>query len=776
MISIAIMLNKHESICSETIQSINNQSVKIDEIVILTNASNKINLEEIESNIKIVVQNSDNGFVSSIRSFIENSDCKYFGIIKNGDVWNRDKIKIQVDKLAFNNASVCLCLTEDMHNSELYSQFISKINDDNYHKLKSLFFYSEFFLDNTCLFLKEYLINISNSIVKEKYLLDIFKKSTIENKLVYVTENLITTVNVFDEVNLGLEKIKKNNERYISYSDFFKNIDNKLFSNIFNQENIYHDMSEKYIRECEEVFLYIRAIGRYNASLRMVGIEKLYKLYDVEEIRAVLIEKYLISNDVLEQLEIICDINCLEYAISNETEKEISKLKVEQFERSKRRTDFLRNKNKINTMPENYKKIVSKIRNKKKIKIAYFVLQSAVFKYEELYKLFDKNESFEQAIVICPMIRNSIDYNIKEYIRSYDYFAKNEYKYNIIKAYDIESDEYVDIKSTYDPDIVFFSSPYNTVPDNLYIYNFEDRLTCFTTYAYHVADMHEMLYNQTFHNLLWKFYIESDLHKKMAIENMDNKAINTVVTGNPGMDGFLYGVRTNSDIWKVKDENVKRIIWAPHHTIEDDDKYSPRTFSTYNNSVTNVGTFKKAEESRASNFTKIYDDMLNLAKRYEGKIQIAFKPHPMLRRKLYDHQDWGIEATDAYYEKWANMENAQLEESAYIELFNSSDAMVFDSGSFIAEYLFCGKPAMYVRRRESVVDVLNEFGKEALEIHYKGYNMCDIYEFIEMVLNNEDVKKNERDTFYNEHLKTPNGKSASQNIYEDICHEINKQV
>ena len=77
---------------------------------------------------------------------------------------------------------------------------------------------------------------------------------------------------------------------------------------------------------------------------------------------------------------------------------------------------------------------------------------------------------------------------------------------------------------------------------------------------------------------------------------------------------------------------------------------------------------------------------------------IAFKPHPILKPKLYKHALWGKERTDAYYHCWETMENTQLEMSDYIDLFMTSDAMIFDSVSFMTEYLYTKKPALFLCR------------------------------------------------------------------------------
>lgn len=63
----------------------------------------------------------------------------------------------------------------------------------------------------------------------------------------------------------------------------------------------------------------------------------------------------------------------------------------------------------------------------------------------------------------------------------------------------------------------------------------------------------------------------------------------------------------------------KKIIWAPHHSLEDCGGLQLSTFLSY------------------------YKFFFELAQKYFNDIQIVFKPHPLLKEKLYQHPDWGKE-------------------------------------------------------------------------------------------------------------------------------------
>jgi len=224
---------------------------------------------------------------------------------------------------------------------------------------------------------------------------------------------------------------------------------------------------------------------------------------------------------------------------------------------------------------------------------------------------------------------------------------------------------------------------------------------------------------------------------------------NALVTGYPGIDNLQYGIRLENNLWKDDDITKKRIIWAPHHTID----------------------FR--ERVGFSCFLRYYETMIDIAKEFEDRIQVSFKPHPLLKNKLYDHPQWGREVTDQYYRRWEELDNGQVNTDDYVDLFNSSDALIHDSGSFVAEYLSCGKPALFTISDDSVTQRFNEFGKIALDRYYQAFNESDIESFVELVIGErEDTKRNERDEFYKTYLLPKNSKKASVNIFEDICREV----
>jgi CDP-glycerol glycerophosphotransferase (TagB/SpsB family) len=165
--------------------------------------------------------------------------------------------------------------------------------------------------------------------------------------------------------------------------------------------------------------------------------------------------------------------------------------------------------------------------------------------------------------------------------------------------------------------------------------------------------------------------------------------------------------------------------------------------------------------------------MVALAEKYRDSIQFAFKPHQLLKFKL--QKIWGEERTKNYYERWATMENTQLEETNYVDFFLTSDAMIHDCGSFTTEYLFVNKPVMYLTHDEHVAERFNPFGLKSFECHYRGSSVEEIERFLQrVVLEGDDPKRSSRDALFEKYLKPIDGLLPSQKIIKTIEQMVNQ--
>ena len=164
--------------------------------------------------------------------------------------------------------------------------------------------------------------------------------------------------------------------------------------------------------------------------------------------------------------------------------------------------------------------------------------------------------------------------------------------------------------------------------------------------------------------------------------------------------------------------------------------------------------------------------MLRMAKKYSDSIQIAFKPHPVLRNKLNEY--WGKERTDEYYKEWDSGENTFFENGEYVDLFLTSDAMIHDSGSFLIEYLYLDKPVMRTDNGQPLQNEFNDFALSCLDHYYQGKTEDEVEKFIKMVIDGEDEKKEPRRKFLTENLLPYNRRLPSDNIYDFLVNEFRK--
>lgn len=395
----------------------------------------------------------------------------------------------------------------------------------------------------------------------------------------------------------------------------------------------------------------------------------------------------------------------------------------------------------------NHKRVLHKLKQKDKIKVAFFLIHESVWKYDGVYGLMANDNRFDPIVVVCPYITYGEETMFREMNKAYN-SAKNK-GFNVIKTYDETTKQWLDVKSEIKPDMVFFSNPHKLTKDEYYIDHFNDSLTCYVPYNFGNSHLYQQMHNQLFHNYLWRLFAETEFHKDLSIKYARNRGINVIVTGYPGTDILLDKNHFSENIWKQKDNRIKKIIWAPHHTIDDN-----TAFLSY------------------SSFLIYAEFMVRIAHEYKGKIQMAFKPHPILFNRLCQLPNWGTERTKNYYNQWERMENGQLVEGGYIDLFLTSDAMIHDSGSFLIEYLYTGKPVLHTNRDENISDRLNAFGTLAFNQHYHAKNELDIKKFIEDVLNNKDEKKAERELFLASKLLLPNQMSASENIYHELINQL----
>lgn len=423
---------------------------------------------------------------------------------------------------------------------------------------------------------------------------------------------------------------------------------------------------------------------------------------------------------------------------------------------------YVKVKNQIETIA------VNKIKKKKKITVGFMANYSSTWIGNSLYHLFEESERYEPYVILL-----ANHYGMDEHYKN---ITKKEYKEEVekFKKYPVRLIQTMDWKTgrefTWDelgvrPELLIWLSPWvHAFGEYFHLYNFPlDVLHTYIPYSFMLADNEqgnytENQYNYVMHNITWKNFEGSFKDLEMAEKYAFVGASNAVYVGCPKMDS-IYGVEIEEeDIWSevekkhLANKEKKRIIFAPHHSLENS---APINFSTF-----------------ASN----YQLMLNLAEEYQKETVWVMRPHPQLKmRALATGLFRSEEEWSKYLQKWNSLSNATvMQGGSYMKLFKESDAMIDDSVSYLAEYLYADKPLLFLTGNRQA---FNDFGMELVKIHYSvaGDDEMGIREFIEkVVIKKEDKKEKLRKNYFDKNLNYMESKRclAAESIFNIISEAL----
>ncbi|WP_159299932.1 CDP-glycerol glycerophosphotransferase family protein [Spiribacter sp. SSL99] len=323
---------------------------------------------------------------------------------------------------------------------------------------------------------------------------------------------------------------------------------------------------------------------------------------------------------------------------------------------------------------------------------------------DTVFRAMMKDARFDPQVLVCPYKNDSPDAALERMEVVKAYFL--EQGYPVTSAYDVSRLAWVHLDELR-PDIVFFTNANKVTRDEYYEQAFLHYLSCYVPYYFlatdHAGD--DAAYNMTFHNSMWRIFMPHRDAVEKARVVADNDASNCVLTGYPASEPLLESSVGSRSAWKDQTSPKKRVIFAPHHTIS-------------------------RKGRRLSNFLTYADFMVELSQRHAEEVQWSFKPHPMLKEKLYQEESWGKARTDRYFRFWEESVHTQLDEGGYVELFQQSDAMIHDCSSFLVEYLLVSKPCLYLLGDQAQEDLINAFGQKALGAHRKAVSPADIENFV----------------------------------------------
>ena len=404
-----------------------------------------------------------------------------------------------------------------------------------------------------------------------------------------------------------------------------------------------------------------------------------------------------------------------------------------------------------------------KVERGEPIQIAFQSYSAAQWPAEQVYRKLEAIPNVNVRVIVAPLADRDTSSILSGYVPTLKWFKDNGY--NVVEGLDVEKMECGGWEYLGGcPDVLYqMSSWYTCLARPQWFTRLPLRvLMAYIPYGIHIADSADgkysidSVYNKDFMNLMWRVYCDSRAILRDYQKYQLLKGSNIRYCGYAKMD-YFYGNPTFDDaalrrLWSVPKEcdasNMKKIIIAPHYTV------FPNSEICYSTFHRNVWFW------------------LYLVKKYEDKVCFVFKPHPNLRRAAVGTGLFkSYEDYDKYIQTWDESPNAcAVPEGDYLEYFASSDAMIMDSGSFIGEYLYTGKPLLYLTRPEQT---FMEIGWKVLDSYYKapGEDYAAIEQFIQdVVLDGKDTMAEDRKRVFEEEYDyyKINGQLASDFIVNEV--------
>lgn len=387
-----------------------------------------------------------------------------------------------------------------------------------------------------------------------------------------------------------------------------------------------------------------------------------------------------------------------------------------------------------NKLSSNYSHIIRRLIKKvgkEKIRVVFYTNEPQKWSYDSLYREFEKSDYFKPLIVVVPRFRvhKGLDNTRMSLEEQLDFYKKRDY--NVVSGY--ENGEYVDIR-TFAPDI-FFYLQLAEVPgiDDPFVVS-KVALTCYCPYSFQVADFGKD-YLQTFHKYLFRYYVVHDITKNRFEQYRDGNSSNCVVVGYPKLDAYSKKRSLLPEKYWKSPEKFK-IIYAPHHSFNDTFRFStfPKTFT-------------------------IIRELANTA-----DTTWVFKPHPMLKLSILKSGLMNEDEMNKYYESW-NEVGRVYDSGDYFDLFQTSDMMITDCSSFLAEYLPSEKPLVRLINEGSCP--LDQLGESLSRGFYSVHDKKELYSvFDELVVKKNDYLKKTRKEVLGSLIDEK--KPAANKVFDDL--------
>lgn len=383
-------------------------------------------------------------------------------------------------------------------------------------------------------------------------------------------------------------------------------------------------------------------------------------------------------------------------------------LRVRVFFGGKAIASFHRKKFSVSSV--SYDAVIRRLREKfgkEKIRVGFLVNEQAKWSYQSLYEEFEKSEEFSPVVLITEMAGSH--YGKLKHVKSISecaaFFSSLGLRTQL--AYDVEKKRYIH-PADLGIDILFYQQPWEVHDIQAPLSVASDMLTCYTSYGMELT-LYESSYMDKFHGAIWKIFVENEWIISYFYQMTKKHVSNCQAVGYVKLDTY-FDERPQLPIQK------EIVIYAPHHSLEDD-------------------------SLRCATFKHTGMEMLAFAQRYKEHFYWIFKPHPRFKSHVIANGILSEKEFAAYYQAWSELGEV-YEGGDYIPLFKQSSALITDSISFLGEYLPSGHP---VFQFVNDIETFNDWGREIIATYYQAKNVAEMEkDFNRVIFQRDDYLKEKR--------------------------------
>lgn len=377
-----------------------------------------------------------------------------------------------------------------------------------------------------------------------------------------------------------------------------------------------------------------------------------------------------------------------------------------------------------------------------KIRVGFFVIFDSIFPARTILMRLLADPRFEASIIVIPDVSRGREHMVKTYASTYESMV-SEFG-DACQVVDTRTDPdgggFRDVASALD--VVVASSPYDSNSHEsfrLRRLSVRGVLTVLVSYGYYVsAHSAKQLFATDAFQHAWRVFADTP-------QNVEDLRAASLVGGrNVRLTGFcrMDEFQGASSVARSR----RRIIVAPHHSV------AMRQF-------------------QLSNFLRFSAFFATLPERYP-QIDWVFRPHPLLFVSLVNAGLWTQAQADDYLVRLRAFPNLEYQRGgSYLQTFAQADGMIHDCGSFIAEFMFTGKPTCYLLHSGSDgTGLFNALGLACLARCYRATEEAEIVRYIEnVVLGGDDPLCADRAEFVKDSLAVNHPHAADACVSEIVA-------